>query len=250
MIISNVKSNNNNEGGDNVNQNNTVSVNTDTPMADRTFVLNGDIDENSIGSLCKDITKLIVADDENANKYINFQRVPITIFIQSFGGSIYDAWSLIDIMLSSNTPIYTICTGYAMSAAFLIFIAGSARVVTNHAQLMYHQISSGYWGKVKDVIEDTEWLKKDQERVEEFVLNRTLLTKEELDESYNAKKDLVFSGKECIIKGIADNLWEDNYHINIIDDNGNELPFTDENKLYKRQQISINFDKNEDNTDK
>ena len=49
------------------------------------------------------------------------QRTPIRIYINSYGGAIYDMWAFVQLMESSKTPIYTYCTGYAMSAALCHF---------------------------------------------------------------------------------------------------------------------------------
>ena len=51
----------------------------------------------------------------------------IPLVISSDGGSIYDIFKMVDIILTSETPVVTICRGYCMSAAALLFSCGEKR---------------------------------------------------------------------------------------------------------------------------
>ncbi len=107
---------------------------------DRLFYIYGDINARNCADIAYDISQLNYEDDEKEEKEKNYKRDPIRIYFNSFGGSVYDMWLLVDTILASKTPVYTYCTGYAMSAAFMIFIAGHKRYMSPHATLMYHQI--------------------------------------------------------------------------------------------------------------
>lgn len=80
-------------------------------------------------------------DDEDDKREKDFRRKPIKMYINSFGGSV------IDVISCSKTPIYTICNGYVMRAAFQLLLAGHKRYITPHATLMYHQIYCWRSGK-------------------------------------------------------------------------------------------------------
>lgn len=108
---------------------------------DRIIYLANDIRNISIGYTNAYLLSLIEKDDKGEAKEKEYKREPIKIYINSYGGNLYDMWSLIDIILNSKTPIYTYCTGYAMSAGFKIFLAGHKRFVSKHATLLYHQLS-------------------------------------------------------------------------------------------------------------
>jgi len=113
-------------------------------------------------------------------------------------------WGLIDVILNSKTPIYTYCTGCAMSAAFEIFLAGHKRFCYKHSTFMYHQMS--YWksGKYQDLVEDREemdWLNK---KSEEYVIDRTNLIKDDIKEIREKKKDFYIHSDEAIKYGIVD----------------------------------------------
>lgn len=112
--------------------------NTYTNTNKKTFYLSDNVDNESIGKLIWDILYQIREDDEKDEKEKDYKREPIKLYINSYGGSVYDMWGLIDIILNSKTPIYTYCTGYAMSAAFKIFLAGHKRYCYKHSTFMYH----------------------------------------------------------------------------------------------------------------
>lgn len=105
--------------------------NTYANTGKRLYFLSDDVDNESIGQLTWNILHQLAEDDEKDKKEKDYKREPIKIYINSYGGKIYDMWGLIDIILNSKTPIYTYCTGYAMSAAFKIFWQDIKDIVTN-----------------------------------------------------------------------------------------------------------------------
>ena len=81
---------------------------------ERTLFLCDEIDEAETTNLIK---KIILLDSIN-NK-------PIKLFINSCGGSSYDALALYDVMRKCKSPIHTVALGKAMSAAAWILLAGT-----------------------------------------------------------------------------------------------------------------------------
>lgn len=73
--------------------------------------------------------------------------------------------------------------------------------------LMYHQLSwgSGY-GKVRDIDETNDQVKKDQERLEKFILNNTNITKDRLEFMNERKKDWYMDVKEAQKLGVIDEI--------------------------------------------
>lgn len=145
-------------------------------------------------------------DDEQDKKEKNYERKPIIIYINSYGGSVYDMWGLIDIMLNSKTSIYTYCTGYAMSAAFKIFLAGHKRFASEHSTFMYHQMSLRRAGTYQDFVEDREEMDRLNKMIEEFVIKRTKLTQADIDDIREKKKDFYIHAEDALKFGIADEI--------------------------------------------
>lgn len=170
----------------------------------RLFYLSDDIDSSSIGTMCFNLLKIINQDDKEELQKREYKREPIHIYVNSFGGEVYDMWALVDIMENSRTPIYTYCTGYAMSAAFKIFLAGHKRYASKHATFMYHQMSCFRHGKYQDLVEDRtemDWLNAE---IEQYVIDHTKMTREYIDDIRAKKKDAYIHLREAIDLGIVD----------------------------------------------
>jgi ATP-dependent Clp protease protease subunit len=105
--------------------------------------LTGDIDEENIEKCIKWITY------ENLDVKEKF----LTLYINSTGGSLYDAFALIDIMRSSKHTIRTIGVGSVMSAAFLIFASGDKgqRYAGSNTSFMCHQFTESMDHKYHDL---------------------------------------------------------------------------------------------------
>lgn len=80
--------------------------------------------------------------DEFFNILMGFEslhsRKPLTIYINSEGGDIYDMFKVYDHIRNSPFPVVTVVAGYASSAAFIIFLAGDLRIAFSNAFLGFH----------------------------------------------------------------------------------------------------------------
>lgn len=172
-----------------------------TPQT-KTLYIHEEIDEDSISKANYFLTTLLQVDEGIP---IN-QRTPIKIYINTRGGSVDDMWSLIHVIESSQTPIYTYCTGYAYSAGFLIFIAGHKRFMGKHALVMYHILSGGNCGNFKELEAHMELLTGIQDRIEKHVMEKTKIPAHKLKNIRDTKKDWYIRPKEAIKLGIADRI--------------------------------------------
>ena len=171
----------------------------------RTFLLSDEVDNESIGKLLWGIIDLIREDDEKDKKEKGYERKPIKLYINSLGSSVCDMWGLIDVMLSSKTPIHTYCVGSAMSAAFIIFLAGQKRFCYKHSTFMYHQMTVyGGYQKYQDVVEGKDEMDALNKQIEEFVIERTKLTRRQINEAREKKKDIYIHSDEAVKYGIVD----------------------------------------------
>ena len=55
------------------------------------------------------------------------ERKPIILYVSSNGGDVDAGFELIDVIMNSKTPVYTINLGYQYSMGFLIGLAGHKR---------------------------------------------------------------------------------------------------------------------------
>lgn len=179
------------------------------PMHRDLFFAKG-VDQASIEEISIKILE-INRDDEKLKKLydvygIEYNPKPIKIYIDSFGGSVYQCFGLLSIMEKSKTPIHTIVTGAAMSAGFMILIHGHKRFAYEHSTVMYHQVGTASWGKLKDIDEDIDEAKRLQLKIEEMTLKKTKISKNKLDKVYVRKKDWYMSAQEALKNGVIDEI--------------------------------------------
>jgi len=111
-------------------------------------------------------------------------REPIKIFIDSLGGSLTDAFTIINSIQLSRTPVITIALGCVYSGGFFIFITGDKRYAYPNASFLYHEGSAGTQGTANQFSNFAEFYKVQLKQIEDLVLNYTEIDKE----LYNEKK--------------------------------------------------------------
>lgn len=172
----------------------------------RILILSDDVDNCSISKVMFNLLFILHTDDEREEKEVNFKREPIKLYINSYGGEIHDMWGLIDVMLNSQTPIHTYCTGYAMSAAFLIFLAGHKRFCYKHSTFMHHNPYFVRCGKYARMVDERTEIDYINTQVEKFVSERTKLTEEDVQTIRNLQQDFYIHSDKVIEYGIVDEI--------------------------------------------
>ena len=107
-------------------------------------------------------------------------RKPIWIYIESPGGNLTFMWTLIDSIMLSETPVYTVNVGYCASAAALIFMAGEKRLMMPRAKVLIHEGSASFGGDAGKVLDASDSYKKDLKAMKDFILERTSIPKTQL----------------------------------------------------------------------
>lgn len=177
-------------------------------LDDRTLYLSADVTSQSISDICKQILSIEEIDRKGTEKFRNYVINPIRLYIQSFGGSIYDMWALIDVIESSTTPVITYCTGYCMSAASLIFLAGHIRCMYKHSSIMFHQMTAGYWAKFNDIQIEQHQLEKLHKDMLKYIKKKTNLKGKFFRRIDDNKEDVYMTAKECLKFGVCDKIIE------------------------------------------
>jgi ATP-dependent Clp protease protease subunit len=174
----------------------------------RNLYLAKQVDQDSINSISKAIIE-INQDDEHLKKMyavydLEYVPKPIKLYIDSYGGYVYQCFGLLGIMRNSAVPIHTIVTGCAMSCGFLISIAGHKRFGYHKSTYLYHQVSSGSIGKAKDMEEDVIETLRLQSMIEEHTLEYTRISGKKLKKVYKGKLDWFIGTKEALKLKIID----------------------------------------------
>lgn len=176
----------------------------------RKLYLAAQVDQDSMNDLTKSILEINDSDEELKKIYaiydIEYRPKPIEMIIDSYGGMVYQCMGLLGVMNKSKTPIHTVVTGAAMSCGFMILIHGHKRFAYEHATPMYHQVSTGFWGKVKDLEEEYKETKRLQKKFEKLTLERTKITKTRLKEILKTKHDWFMDADEALKQGVVDSI--------------------------------------------
>jgi len=111
-------------------------------LKDRIIFLGSDVNEHSANLV---VAQLLFLQADDAKKDIYF-------YINSPGGSVYDALAIYDTMQYVTNDIQTVGIGIQASAAAFLLSCGTKgkRFILPHATVMIHQPSSGTRGKVTD----------------------------------------------------------------------------------------------------
>lgn len=183
------------------------NLNLPSPIP-RNLFLAKQVDQDSINSISKAIIEINEDDEYLAKIYsahdLNYNPKPIKLYVDSYGGYVYQCMGLLGIMRASKAPIHTIVTGCAMSCGFLISVSGHKRFGYPKATYMYHQVSSVAIGKVKDLEEDVIETKRLQTIIEEITLENTKITQKKLDRIYKTKKDWFMDSDEALKLKVID----------------------------------------------
>ena len=177
----------------------------------RILYLFGNVSEETIKPICEKIIEYNEIDNQAEKITKDYNREPIKLYIDSYGGECYACLSLVAAMRTSITPIHTYCNGYCMSCGAIIFIAGHKRFITDYTTMCIHQVlssSSGYTKllDIKENVAETEYLQK---TLFDIVLKYSKVKQAQLDKIIKQKKDW-FLHKEDILKyKLADSVIEE-----------------------------------------
>jgi ATP-dependent Clp protease, protease subunit len=131
---------------------------------------------------------------------------PITMYINSPGGSVTSMWSIVDTMNLIEAPVHTICIGIAASAASMTLVAGQKghRYILPHAKVMIHQVSAGSRGQVTDMEIVLKDLLKTKEELTSFFADKS---GQKYDKVYDdMERDYYMGAKEALEYGIVDKI--------------------------------------------
>lgn len=171
----------------------------------RHFILSDDVTQSSVVNIIKEIREINRHDDEQEEKVVDYERKPIEILVNTFGGSVYDGFGLVAEIEMSKTPIHTICNGKAMSMGFIIVAAGHKRFMNYpFATLMYHQISTFEWNDITHIKRSVEEAERLEKIYDDYVLRRTNLMRSQLDEIKEKRMNWYVDAQDAKKLGIID----------------------------------------------
>ncbi len=178
------------------------------PAEDR---INAGLLENHIHFLYGDIAEENTMD---AIYWITYENLTpgnemLTLYINSDGGSLQDAFALIDVMKKSKKTIRTIGIGSVCSSAFLIFASGTKgeRFISQTATAMCHQYTDGLSGKYHDIRATAKEHELINKRMVDLLKECTELSTTTIKRKLLPPSDVYFTAEELIELGVADDIF-------------------------------------------
>lgn len=146
-------------------------------LQQRKLILNDDISQLSVGNIVKHILQF---NREDFGLPIE-ERKPILLYIASNGGEVDAGFELIDVVLCSKTPVYTINLGNQYSMGFLIGLAGHKRFATKNAKFLMHDGSQCVYNSGAKAQDEMMFQRRVEQRVKDYILSRSKITSTDYD---------------------------------------------------------------------
>lgn len=175
----------------------------------RKILLSENIHAGSVQAIIKEIMDINNDDDIKEADYKDWERKPIKLFINSFGGSCYDGLALVDVIKQSKTPVHTISIGSSMSMGFWIYLVGHKRYVGENATLMFHDVASWIGDKTEGVKQELSEMLRLQAKYCNEVTSTSLVKQETLDDYITRKAEWYIPADEAIKLKLADGYYKE-----------------------------------------
>ena len=162
------------------------------------YVFMGGVDDDTI----RPIIEWILVE----NHVVKKKKKELLLMVCSEGGSVEDAFALIDVMKSSSVPIRTVGLGVIASAGLMIFLAGHAgrRVLTPNTSILSHQYSNSHEGKHHELFAIAKEHNLIQARMLEHYREATGLDTDTILEKLLPPSDIYLSAEEALELHICD----------------------------------------------
>lgn len=163
-------------------------------LKDRIIFLGDGVNEHSANLI---VAQLLFLENQDSDK-------DIILYINSPGGSVYDAMAIYDTMNYIKCDVQTVGIGVQASAAAFLLSSGTKgkRFLLPNATVMIHQPSSGTRGKVTDQEIDLRESLRIKKLLEEIMTKNTGQKSSQIHD--DMERDRWMDAAEAVKYGIAD----------------------------------------------
>ena len=144
------------------------------------------------------------AEIRHSSAVLECQPAGIFLHVNSHGGDLFAGLAAMDEIRKSKVEITSIIDGCAASAATLMSIAADKRLMNKHAYMLIHQLSSGMWGKYREMKDEIENVDNMMKTIRDVYLEYTKIPKKKLNEILD--HDLWLDAETCLKYGLVDEI--------------------------------------------
>src|SRR5690606_18831738 len=132
---------------------------------------------------------------------------PISMYINSPGGVVTAGYSIYDTMQFIKAPVSTLCLGTAYSMASVLLVGGEPgqRFAMPNANIMLHQPSGGYQGKVTDILIQAREAERTKQQINETYARHTGRSVEEVERAL--ERDNFMTPEQAKAFGVIDAVY-------------------------------------------
>lgn len=129
---------------------------------------------------------------------------PLTVVLNSPGGSVFDGAAIISAMEAARGPVNTLCVQLCASMAAMIHQYGTHRLMLNRSVLMFHPAAGGLQGTIDQMNSRLTLFKSFIGKMEQNVATRSHTT----FEAYKARAgvELWIDAEDSVNQGFADQI--------------------------------------------
>ncbi|KAI9480448.1 MAG: Clp protease [Benjaminiella poitrasii] len=168
-------------------------------LKERIICLSGHVND-SVASVI--VAQLLFLESESTEK-------PISLYINSPGGSVTAGMAIYDTMQYIQSPVSTLCIGQACSMGSLLLTAGEPgkRFALPNASIMIHQPSGGASGQASDIAIHAREILRVRERLNKIYQKHTGIRDVETIEKM-VERDYFMTSEEAMNFGLIDKVLE------------------------------------------
>ena len=166
-------------------------------MADRIIFLGTEIDDTVANVIIAQLLYLSSQDPE----------APITMYLNTPGGSVYDGLAIYDTMQYIPNEVQTVCTGLAASMGSVLLCAGEKgkRFALPHSRIMIHQPLGGAHGQASDIEITAKEILKLKGELYQIIADHSGKTTKQIEK--DADRDHWMTANEAVAYGMIDDIF-------------------------------------------
>jgi len=167
-------------------------------LKERIIFVNGPVEDAMSALVC---AQLLFLEAESPRK-------DIAMYINSPGGVVTAGLAIYDTMQFIQSPVSTLCMGFAASMGSLLLMAGAKgqRCALPNARVVVHQPSGGFQGQASDILRHAEDIARTKQRIHELYAKHCGRTLEEVERTLD--RDHFMTAEEAKAWGLIDRICE------------------------------------------
>ena len=129
----------------------------------------------------------------------------VYLYIHSLGGDAFVGLSAMDHIRLNHVPVIAIADGYVASAATFMLLGASERKALQNAKILIHQLSTGFWGKYADLLDEVQNSKELMHTIKGVYKQYTTMSAQEVERLLS--KELHMNAQDALKHGLIEEVW-------------------------------------------